>query len=40
MSCAPVREYLQKQVQQWLPELNPSGALSVSEVERRWEEAG
>lgn len=40
MSCAPVREYLQKQVQQWLPELNPSAALSVSEVERRWEEAG
>jgi Fe-S cluster assembly protein SufD len=35
MSCAPVREYLQKQVQQWLPELNPSAALSVSEVERR-----
>ena len=40
MSCAPVREYLQKQVQQWLPELNSSAALSVSEVERRWEEAG
>jgi Fe-S cluster assembly protein SufD len=40
MSCAPVREYLQKQVQQWLPELNSSVALSVSEVERRWEEAG
>ena len=40
MSCAPVREYLQKKVQQWLPELNPAAALSVSEVERRWEEAG
>ena len=40
MSCALVREYLQKQVQQWLPELNPSAALSGSEVEKRWEEAG
>ena len=40
MSCAPVREYLQKQVQQWLPELNPAAALSVSEVEKRREEAG
>jgi Fe-S cluster assembly protein SufD len=40
MSCAPVREYLQKQVQEWLPALNPSAALSVSEVERRWEETG
>ena len=40
MSCSLVREYLQKQVQQWLPEGIPAPALSDSEIERRWEEVG
>jgi Fe-S cluster assembly protein SufD len=40
MSSAPVREYLQTQVQQWLPERNPSPALSGSGMERHWEEVG
>jgi Fe-S cluster assembly protein SufD len=40
MSCAPVREYLQHQIQQWLPEGNRSPALSSTETERRWEEVG
>jgi Fe-S cluster assembly protein SufD len=40
MSCAPVREYLQKQVQQWLPEGIPTPSLSGSEIERHWEEVG
>jgi Fe-S cluster assembly protein SufD len=35
MSCTPVREYLQKQVQQWLPERIPTSALSGIEIERR-----
>jgi Fe-S cluster assembly protein SufD len=40
MSCAPVREYLQKQVQQWLPAGIPTPSLSGSDIERRWEEVG
>jgi Fe-S cluster assembly protein SufD len=40
MSCAPVREYLQRQVQQWLPERNRSPSISGSEIEREWEEVG
>jgi Fe-S cluster assembly protein SufD len=40
MSCAPVREYLQKQVQQWLPEGIPTPALFGTEIERRWKEVG
>ena len=40
MTCAPVREYLQNQVQQWLPEGSSSSALSAKETERQWEEVG
>src|SRR6185312_4589869 len=40
MTSAPVREYLQNQVQQWLPERSSSSALSGTETERHWEEAG
>jgi Fe-S cluster assembly protein SufD len=40
MTCAPVREYLQNQVQRWLPEGSSSPALSGTETERRWEEVG
>lgn len=40
MKCAPVREYLQKQVREWLPKGIPMPALSSSAVERRWEEVG
>jgi Fe-S cluster assembly protein SufD len=40
MTCAPVREYLQDQVQQWLPEGSPRTALPGLETERQWEEIG
>jgi len=40
MSCTLVREYLQQQVQQWLPEGILAPALTGSDIERRWEEVG
>lgn len=40
VNCAPVREYLQKQIQRWLPGGESSSTSSSPEVEKQWERVG
>lgn len=40
VNCVPVREYLQKQIQSWLPRGGFSSASFGPEVGRQWEEVG